>query len=420
MTMNLVLSLAAGLGVAVLYWKKPVHAVAAVVMLAPTYLVRFSALGIPLTMLESTVLGVSLACGVNWLLRRTIGDSVTEHEDKYLRTRTIALQLIGILLVASILSLLTTPTPIAGLGLFKAYILEPILFFCVFLYTVRTPKDLHVVFRALCISALVISGIAVVQYITGIAIPEPWTALPGRRSTAVYGFPNAIGLFVAPIVAGCVAFLVHGTLSKSTRILYTATAVLGILALFTARVEGALIAVLAAIAVMLLFTKYRVHTVAAACVLLASALAIPATRALLLFQNVSGDVRLALWKGTWNLLSAQPLFGSGLGGFPITYDLYRLPSHVELLLYPHNLFLNFWTQLGALGLFWILFVLATVVVIVAMSLQKKQMLAFVLLAVFVVYVVYGLVDVVYFKNDLSLLFWMWLGWACVLYRARGN
>ena len=123
--------------------------------------------------------------------------------------------------------------------------------------------------------------------------------------------------------------------------------------------------------------------------------------------------RLALWKVTLSMLGDHPLFGAGLFGFARTIDRYRGGVYDEKLIYPHNIVLNFWSETGLLGL------LAFVALLVQglrttwtawrsgppawRGLQLGVLLALVAI------LVHGLVDVPYFKNDLSLEFWTLLG-----------
>lgn len=60
-----------------------------------------------------------------------------------------------------------------------------------------------------------------------------------------------------------------------------------------------------------------------------------------------------IWSRTLKLVSSSPLRGLGLGNFPIYYNL-NLPSHLNQTLYAHNLFLQFWSELGILGLLWMM------------------------------------------------------------------
>ena len=80
-------------------------------------------------------------------------------------------------------------------------------------------------------------------------------------------------------------------------------------------------------------------------------------------------------------------------------------------MYPHNIFLNFWTELGLAGMVlfaWIIgrFVYLGLKLLKQESDQKGIILG--LICAMVVIFVHGLVDVPYFKNDLAVVFWVLL------------
>lgn len=376
-----------------------IQAISLLIFCLPLYMVRFSVGSIPFTLLEVVILllfawwvaqgGYRIS---NWKISRAM------------------LLWVVVLLVASGISLAVTPHLREGLGLWKAYIVEPMLLFLVVVHSIRTRQAFTAVIWSLAGVSLIISVIALVQYFTGWGIPEPWQAIEARRSTAFYGYPNAIGLFVAPITAALIGWVIHQwkTLFVAHRVVLLGIIVLNVLGLFAARVEGGIIAVAAALGVMLLFTRFRWYAVAAGVITLIGLFAYTPTRDLLLFNDVSGDVRIALWKGTAALIADRPLVGTGLAGFPTVYDEYRLASHVELLQYPHNIFLDFWVELGLIGLFWIVGTLVWWFTKLFQYRHSARPAALTLLGVLVCIIVYGLVDVPYFKNDLAALFWIWL------------
>lgn len=366
---------------------------ALVLLCAPLYVVRFHIKEIPFTLLEVILLIVCSGVIVQSVYR------------KQLSKQQRILLIFGFSLIAmSIFSLLVTPNVRIGLGIWKAYIVEPVLFSAAILLHIRTREQVQLLATSVAIAVVGVSLITIWQYVTGWGIPDPWNMWPDRRATAFFGYPNAIGLYIAPVVTGAAGVAM---LRKKA---YAAWGVffVGCTALIAARVDGALIGSVAGIGIMLLTQRrFRWWTVGAGVVGLSAALVLPFTRSILLFQDTSGQVRLALWRGTWNLIAALPLYGAGLGGFPETYDLYRLPSHVELLLYPHNIFLNFWVELGISGLLWIVGLLFFLFFIICRNLRDKQWLALPLLGIWSCLVVYGMVDVIYFKNDLSLMFWLY-------------
>jgi len=400
--MNLLLSCIVSFIMILISLKNRAFGILMVLLLLPTYLIRFSVFDIPMTLLEMMI----LALFVTFLIQ----------EGKALWKYVILPQwyhyCIVLFIIAGIVSLFITPQLRAGAGFWKAYIIEPILFFIVFIHTMKTERDIYRIIAVLGISASIIGIIAVIQYYTGWNIPDAWYALPNRRATGIYGYPNAVGLYLAPITVLLWSILVlrKTVISRIWYLLGSMGVVICIAGLASARVDGAIIGALAGMGVVLLCTRWRFIMIACFVLGLIVALWYEPTRQVLLFQDVSGDVRVALWKGTLNLLYHQPLFGAGLGGFPEMYNIYRLPSHIELLLYPHNIFLDFWVELGLIGLFWIVAVLIFFFFhSVRAAIKEKQWLGVSLTAVMTCVVVYGFVDVPYFKNDLAVLFWTLLG-----------
>jgi O-antigen ligase len=120
-----------------------------------------------------------------------------------------------------------------------------------------------------------------------------------------------------------------------------------------------------------------------------------------------------LWEGTRDLFLDRPVFAAGLSGFKELYAQKYFTCDAEPLEYPHNWVLNFWAETGILGLAAFILLLVSYFRTVAQYLSdpKKQWLALGFIAAMVYWLVHGLVDVPYFKNDLSLEFWVIVGLA---------
>jgi O-antigen ligase len=87
----------------------------------------------------------------------------------------------------------------------------------------------------------------------------------------------------------------------------------------------------------------------------------------------------------------------------------------EDLIYPHNIVLNMWTETGFLGLAAFLWLLAQAFRVswrgwTAGPVAWRGIQLGIVLAMLAI-VVHGLVDVPYFKNDLALEFWGFIGLA---------
>lgn len=365
-------------------------------VLLPTYLVRFSVWGVPLNLYDLFAVGGFAYCVIHyhgWKLHRGFSWSA------------LSLLLIGIIAV------LVSDHKADALGIYKSYLVVPIMI-GVMIQTAR-PKWQAVV-QALGCSLLFVSGVAVFQWLSGYGVPAPWqVGGVDVRMTSIYDYPNAVGLLAAPIVALSLAWLIH---ERSNRLFHAVVAVFGCLAIGLSQSDGAVLAVGVAIGISLLFTRYRTWVVAAGVGLTMIVLVVPAARQKVLLQDTSGEVRQALWQGTVHLLKARPLQGAGLANFPDVYAQYKLDRHVELLLYPHNLFLDFWVEFGLLGAIWITIVLLRFMWNALHNTKHAHSL--VLLTGMMAMVAYGLVDVPYFKNDLAVLFWVFLAFSDVLFKAN--
>ncbi|MCK9266498.1 O-antigen ligase family protein [bacterium] len=85
------------------------------------------------------------------------------------------------------------------------------------------------------------------------------------------------------------------------------------------------------------------------------------------------NVRLFLWKGTWQMIKARPIFGWGLGNFVFFYPRFRIKEYflqsesTPTTTHAHNEYLHLWSEIGIIGL--ILFL--TLLAIIFYSLTKE-------------------------------------------------
>jgi len=390
-------------------WREIDWAVYVVIILLPTYLIRFSNNIFPFTLLEVMMILLFLV----WLSK------------KWIKKQPIHLAnwpLLIIWLLAATIAVIFSPDQQAGLGLLKAYFIEPVIFYLVFINVIKEKKQLKLAAWSLGLLVAWLSVYAIIQYFTGVGIPDPWQAAESRRVVAVFPYPNALGLLLAPILAlfiglaARVKFFTKRTFWWGVMII-----MLGSFSLLAAVSQGAWLGLALALVFLSFFLFSWKKVLSFWLIIIILILAIPQARDYLMplatFSDVSGDVRKVMWQGTWNLLKARPVLGSGLAGFPYYYEQYRLIKHTEFLLYPHNIILNFWVELGLLGLIifvWLLvwFFRRGYQLLKTKNIEFNWVIA--LMTAMVCLIGHGLVDVPYFKNDLAVLFWLLLAMMTVV------
>ncbi len=365
----------------------------------PTYLLRFEILGVPSTLLEVNLLLLIVV----WLIRNVGGHT----ELAWLKPWRIPMILLAL---AATIGVFVAPDRNAALGVWKAYFIEPMAFFVVMRTTLKDYDDGERSLMALGASALIVSAFALFQKVTGLGIPIPWDV--EGRVTSVFPYPNALGLFVGPIVVLSVGALFRSIEARFhfRSWFWFLLIVLGSAAILFSQTEAAWIAIPASLAIGALFLP-RWRFIAAPIVVagLLIVLFVPAVRSKVLLQDYSGEVRQKQWNETVAMLSDHPLFGAGLSGYPTALAPYHTHPEIEIFQYPHDIILNIWSELGLLGLLscaWLcvrVFVEARRSAVVVRS--RAFWLTFACGCALLEMTIHGLVDVPYFKNDLALLTW---------------
>ena len=139
----------------------------------------------------------------------------------------------------------------SALGIFKAYFLEPVMFFALILNTFKGSKGLKQIIMALAYSTLVVSAFAVYQKITGQFIfNEFWANPENRRIVSFFGYPNAVALYLGPIIPLLAGLFFWQLKSKgglkifAEQLVLLSAIVLNILAIYFAKSKGAILALI--------------------------------------------------------------------------------------------------------------------------------------------------------------------------------
>lgn len=314
----------------------------------------------------------------------------------------------------TLVSVFVAPDNIGGLGLWRAYVLEPLLVFVLMAEVLRDSVDLVRIRRHFFGVTIILAGWALMQFVTGQGIPHPWDVAirAGRRATGPFPFPNALSLFAAPVMIWAFFTWLHDRADRLALVGWLA----GGMAIALAKSQGAVFAV-TVVAWLGLAVRKETRRFAVYGVLIAlfAWLVTPSLRTALqreiTFKGWSGQVRLFIWRESWAMLKDHPVMGAGFGGYPTVFKPYHKAKAIEIFQYPHTILFNFWSETGMFGVLVFGWIVATWIRLVYRASGWKGLLAGI--APLCVVLIHGLVDVPYFKNDLAIAFWM-LAWAMTL------
>lgn len=321
----------------------------------------------------------------------------------------------ALLLVAATIEVVVAPDRRAAAGLWKAYFVEPALAGLVIAAIARSRVRARLLLAGLAIAgsyAAVLNGATVLWAIghhTFNVVTPP---------VAIYNSANAVPLYLEPLAAFAlaIAFFSDDARERIVAAVFSTLAAVAILLSYS-RAGWATFAAL--VVFVALFGRWRWQVPAGMVAiggLLFAASGSVRRRVLVEFdpystQNTIG-LRLSLWKSSLNMLAHKPLFGGGLSGFKASILPYKDPAYHEDLIYPHNVLLNFWSETGLLGLAAFLWLMIQTVRTALRGLALApwpRAMAIGLLGLAVAFGLHGLVDLPYFKNDQALAFWALVG-----------
>ena len=392
--------LALAVTIGFLSYKKPAYAVSLTILMLPTYLFRSSIYFLPFTFLEVCIWALFIGYFWGMIKRKEIRrQKLTAYRPQ-----------IFFILLASTISIFIAPNLTVAAGLWKAYFIEPILFFAILINVVKDKKNKEAILWSLGLSAVIISVVAIYQKFTGWGIFEPgWTGSENRRVTSLFTSPNAVGLFLAPIMTIYLGWLISEIKNLKKSLLKIFIIILALLAITFTVSQGTWLGLLAAVIFMAFFGWNKKATSAVVVLGIVLILILPAIREkiwpIITLQDASGQNRLELWSLASDSLFQNPIVGNGLLGFATIQNVNRDPLKIEPLLYPHNIILNFWTEIGILGTVAFAWLIAKFFRR-GFKESNNKWLTLGVMAAMVTILTHGLIDVPYFKNDLAILFWI--------------
>ena len=367
----------------------------------PLYVVRWHAGPLPTTLLENLV----------WLTVLLYLITLWRHHEPLPKRTPYDIPIL-VFLVAGAIGIFVAPDHRAALGVYRAFLLEPIAIFYVAVALLRSAADLRPLLLAGAVSASLFS-LAVIVTFAGVLIGGH---LHPNNAPGVFGInPNAVALYLEPIAGVALGFVLFADSQKSR---WIAAAVLAFVlpALACTLSRGTLLAgaVLALVAVLSVSDRrLRLGLLGAAIVSGLALSQVPFVAARLAHQldpqHSTFGLREAIWSVTLRMLRDHPVFGAGISGYQTVMKHYRTPNlHPEP--YAHNIFLTTWSEVGLVGLAAFAVILFGLLWRAARNFGSAHDLYRPLLwgifGAWVVFIVHGLVDSPYWKNDLSLEFWI--------------
>ena len=319
------------------------------------------------------------------------------------------------LLLAGLISIAVSTDHLGALGFYRAYFIEPVVLLYIALDLMRKPDNVRTVLLGFAIGSTIFAIMNLGAWV--IALTQHKDIDLGNAPEALYTSPNSVAVFLEPAVALaagfalyadnrrdrmvallCLPFLLVSLIATLSRAGLLTLAILGLVAVITmpqARLKLALLGGLLLTGVGLLQVPFVLNR---------------------LYKQFDPSYpyntfegRLQIWSDTLRMLRDRPIFGTGLRAYETVMQSYVSPGHKPEL-YPHNLFLAMWAELGLLGLVSFVVLLGILLWRGWSSYAKASGLARPLLwgtsTAFVAIAVHGLFDTPYFNNDIAVEFWI--------------
>jgi len=459
------------------------HGIYIIIFLMPLYLWRFSICGIPTTVLEMMIYILFLAwvfnrfhpllschfelvrvrnlrvllCRKNVYIK-TVLRSLNRfaHFEMTKREKAINILNIGILLLFLGLAISTSNSSDSrtSLGIFKGWFIDPLLFFVVFINVIKKEKHLILSLKSWLVSGVAVSLISIFYLLNNDLTFD-------GRLKAFFLSPNHLAMYISPVLLIALVLLLSDkklnikywilnikkltnyeltNLSAIFNIQYLIFLIIILIPLYFTYSYGAFLGIIIAI-IYLFISKIKsakilrnpISNIQYPIFLIIISFSLIFISSNKFDQVISSNERssfhsrLMIWNASVEIIKDNPLLGIGPGTFQDVYLSYSERFGEQYLEWavpqPHNIFLAFYLQTGLVGFVGFILVLFWFFGN-SNNLKNKsniQYLIFNILTCLMIYIlIHGLVDTTYWKNDLSLMFWMAIGMMAVLRRMSND
>ncbi len=295
--------------------------------------------------------------------------------------------------------------------------------------TIKTKQELYSLLTVFIISALLVAGYGIIQYIFGLdADKQAWIDEQMFNDIKMRAFstlenPNVLGEYLLLTIPVAVAFM-WNTKKAWTKIFYMGVCGVLLLCLVLTMSRGCWIGILIAAALFITFVDARYWLLAIPVLLLAPSI-LPASilNRFLSIGNLgdtSSSYRLYIWLGTISMLKDFWLVGVGPGSqaYNLIYPRYSYPMIIAP--HAHNVYLQQMVETGVVGIGALVFVFIAFFRRMsqkAHTLCKKsadKVMIVALCAGVLGFLVQGVFDYVFYNYRVFMMFWMYFAFGSSL------
>ena len=394
---------------ALVSWRKVEHGICLVVFTLPCYLLRLKILGIPTTVLELEIY-VLLAI---WLIKKFQVSSF-KFQVKNIKSLFIVycpLSIaIALILSGAILSTIFSSDLRTSAGILKGWFFDPLIFSFIVLNALKIKEQIKNLLFWFAASGTVVAIMGLFYYFMG------RLTFDGRLG-AFYLSPNHLAMYLAPCFLA-IFYLMVAASGKAAKYLWIFGLFSTALALYLTYSYSTWLGVLAGLIFfnfIFLRAKMKIWGGVGLIILIIFLFCLqlnsPKLQNLIESPRSSFQSRIMVWQSAILMIKNNPIFGIGPGMFQeyyLNYQKYFSPYLEWAVPQPHNLFLAFLLQTGLIGFTGLIWLLVRFFRsgFTRIATRINADTALILMSVMVYTLIHGLLDTTYWKNDLSVIFWL--------------
>jgi O-antigen ligase len=405
----------------------------ATLIFSPLYVWRFNLFSLPTNFLMLWVFLVWLIFFL-YLIHTKQVLSFLVHAKKL---NTKVLLFIFLFFISGVMSLFVNEFSIKKLGQFFVLFLQPMSIFFIANFLFAQNAKIKDLLLNTCYLLLGLMGLyATIQYFTLWGLPpEYWgNSVEPKRTISFFTHPNFYALFSTPLLAFLIPDLLLRAKGQELRtklpILFWMAGAMGLLLSLS---RAGWLGLTSAILVYLIVAgdkKIRKIVSVIVMVIVMVMLSVPNFRYRLLlpfYGEKSANSRTELWASGWEAIKTSPILGLGLNGYANNYQKFQTDKTLDTHNFPHNILLNLWVETGVLGLLSLVGVIifgvykglkkSGVILTLPQAGEESQQQRYLAkhqnetiklgIALFLICLItQGFMDNPYFKNDLSIIFWI--------------